>query len=295
MTPDSGTVHSIFPLSAELLPWALELTNSEGWDYRLGDLEMLCELEPAGNLVACDEQDHPVGYLTALAFPPLGLIGNVATVPEVRKRGVATALMEAALTYLEGLGCTTQRLFSYTHTMGVYHRLGFEATGVTTTLQGLVPKLGTETGPVPYDDGMLAELQEFDLNTVKYDRGRLLERLLDACGPMTLVSLDGRGALDGYLIAGGSPGPGVQVAYEVGPWVVASGCGNWRALLENTLAGLEPKAKVELSTVADNQRVMDLCAGLGIGPCYSTIDMVRGQSRELPEQNVLARAGLVKG
>ena len=48
-------------------------------------------------------------------------------------------------------------------------------------------------------------------------------------------------------------------------------------------------------TVADNLRVMDVCAGLGIGPCYCTFDMVRGESRELPEQNVFARAGLVMG
>lgn len=292
---DPGSDLSIRPLSAELYDWALKLTNDEGWDYQLGDLERLCALEPLGNLVAFDHQEEPVGYLTALAFAPLGLIGNVATAPRARKKGVATRLMESALTYLERAGCTTQRLFAYTHTSGFYHRLGFEAAGVSITLQGMVPEMEPLAGPEPYDKTMLDELLAFDLGQVAYDRGRLLRTLLEVPVSHGLVSRDSHGVLDGYLIVSGSPLSNSEVTYGVGPWVVSPGCVHWQALLENAMVGLEQGAKLELNTVADNQRVLNLCASLGIGPCSTTLDMLRGRMWSPPEQNVLARAGLVKG
>ncbi len=285
----------IKPMEERWLDPALELTNNEGWDYRLDDLERLRELSPQGNLVALDGSDRPVGYLTALDFPPLGLIGNVVTLSQARNRGVASHLVRAGLEYLEQKDCPSQRLFSYTHTAAFYHRQGFQAAGVTVTLQGEVPDLEPLEGPRPYTSDMLPELLRFDRNQVEYDRSQLLGLLLRDLGHQTLVSLDKRGSIDGYLVVSGEADSGSKVAYEVGPWVVAPGCGNWKALLENTIAGLAQGEKLELSVLADNQRVIELCAGLGIGPCFSTIDMLRGSAWEPNEQNVLARAGLVKG
>lgn len=291
----AGPGTHIRPLEPEHLPWVLALTNSEGWDYRAEDLERLRGLEPEGSLVAFDGQDRPLGYLTALAFPPLGLIGNVVTIPESRGRGVATWLMEAALAHLQARGCCTQRLFAYTHTLAFHHRFGFRAAGVNLTLQGEVLEQDAASGTRPFEGSDLERLVALDQALVGYQRGPLLAALLHAYAHQAWVSHDEDGKLDGYLIISGVPGPDSQVAYEVGPWVVAPGCGNWQALLVSALAGLEPGARLELSTAADNQRVLDLCASLGIGPCYSTIDMLRGEPWQPPEQNVLARAGLVKG
>lgn len=284
---------AIRPLAEEELEWALALTNSEGWDYLRSDLERLCELAPEGNLVALNMAGAPVGFLTALAFPPLGLIGNVVITKEVRGAGVGMALVKAGLAHLEKAGCSTQRLFAYQHTAGFYHKLGFEAAGATTTFQGTVPELEPPAGPRPYEADMLGALCDFDRSLMGYDRSRLLELLLRDFGSQTMVSLEGQGGLNGYLIVSGSPG-GSEVAYEVGPWVVAGGC-RWQALLEGALGQLQPGERMELSTVADNNRVVNHCLSLGFAPSLTTLDMVRGGPWEPPEQNLLARAGLVKG
>ena len=79
------------------------------------------------------EQDRVVGYIGLYTVLDEGVITNVAVNPAHRRKGVATALMVAQMTYCFQSGCTFMTLEareSNEGARGLYESLGFEQVGV---------------------------------------------------------------------------------------------------------------------------------------------------------------------
>jgi GNAT superfamily N-acetyltransferase len=66
--------------------------------------------------------------VTLLERPQNGWIIGVYVVPEYRRRGIARALTDAALTWLRGTECVEARLHASPYGRGIYESLGFELT-----------------------------------------------------------------------------------------------------------------------------------------------------------------------
>jgi GNAT superfamily N-acetyltransferase len=66
--------------------------------------------------------------VTLLEHPQNGWIIGVYVVPEYRRRGIARALTDAALTWLRGTECVEARLHASPYGRGIYESLGFELT-----------------------------------------------------------------------------------------------------------------------------------------------------------------------
>jgi ribosomal protein S18 acetylase RimI-like enzyme len=71
----------------------------------------------------------PVGSAFWFPAPDAALIDEVATIPEMRRRGVATALTHAALQDAKAEGYRTAVLVASEAGKGVYRRLGFHSYG----------------------------------------------------------------------------------------------------------------------------------------------------------------------
>jgi GNAT superfamily N-acetyltransferase len=65
---------------------------------------------------------------TLLVHPQNGWIIGVYVVPEYRKRGVARALTDAALSWLRGTKCVEAKLHASPFGRGIYESLGFTLT-----------------------------------------------------------------------------------------------------------------------------------------------------------------------
>jgi GNAT superfamily N-acetyltransferase len=95
------------------------------------------------------EGDAPVGLTTistnrGVEFGLEGEIGDLYVVPDARGRGIARALVEAALAWCRARGCASVQVVitpegqSAHDLMGFYNRLGFAPTGRTLVLREFV-------------------------------------------------------------------------------------------------------------------------------------------------------------
>jgi predicted GNAT family N-acyltransferase len=90
------------------------------------DLEWDDEDERSYHVLATLEDGTPVGT------GRLKLdchIGRMAVLPEWRRRGVGSAILQSLIEYAQRDGCTTLRLNAQTHALGFYERYGFCAVG----------------------------------------------------------------------------------------------------------------------------------------------------------------------
>jgi GNAT superfamily N-acetyltransferase len=98
-----------------------------GWNQTPADWRRLLAHEPDGCFLS-EWNDVPTGTVTTTTYGnELGWIGMMLVHPDFRRRGVATALMERALTYLRERGIACIKLDATPAGAPVYEQLGFRA------------------------------------------------------------------------------------------------------------------------------------------------------------------------
>lgn len=193
-----------------------------------------------GELRICWENSRPLGgaalavrrWTTPRGPLQLGLIGSVATDPELRGRGIARNVLTACERELADRGCPVAMLWA--DDAAFYAHLGYTAAG--TEYVAVVDRaLPSDAG------GACREFTEADLDYVELLRLREPSRsnrsrnesltAFRGSGTRVLVHTDANGEIDGYLAVGrGQDLPGV--AHEAaGPFPVLS------SLLECARAG----------------------------------------------------------
>ena len=280
MTEEAITVRS---MTASDLEFAQVLTDSEGWDNSARDWERLHSLNVG--LVA-EVEGAAAGVCTANDYGELGNIGNCVVVPAQRDHGIGRALVEAALERLAR--CRAVRVHSLMPSAGFYRTFGFVAEGMSThfrlspEMHGLVP---FEVGDAEVESARSdwEELLALDARQFGGDRSSLLNTLADAV-PEAAFAVEG-----GYILAKGE-----DTHYELGPWVVESGCQRWRQLLEAAMAALPREATLEIIVPSPNFRVTSLLETQGWEAVDYMLAMVHGGEWS-DESNICARAGGDKG
>src|ERR671927_1874790 len=105
------------------LPAAMRLKESAGWNQTEADWLRLLSLEPRGCFAATAEGGRLVGTVTTTTYGgELAWVGMVLVDPSLRRRGIASRLMGAALSYLDGEGIETVKLDATPDGRHVYER-----------------------------------------------------------------------------------------------------------------------------------------------------------------------------
>jgi hypothetical protein len=159
--------------------------------------------------------------------------------PSFRRRGIASRLMKAALSYLDGEGVETVKLDATPDGRHVYERLGFESElTIERWLRRVLNAAGDAQRERAYDESSsaveaarLAEILELDRAAFGADRARLVE-LLVAESFVTCVGRAADGRARGYALARA----GASADY-VGP-LVASDPEAAALMLDDVLARL---------------------------------------------------------
>ncbi|MCS6849534.1 MAG: GNAT family N-acetyltransferase [Gemmataceae bacterium] len=196
------------------VPRGMELTAQAGWNQTSLDWLRCLALEPDGCFV-WEEHGLVVGTVTACRFGPVAWIGLVLVDAAYRRRGIATALMEHALTYLVDGRVETVRLDATPLGRPVYEKLGFVAEYELTRYEGVWPK-GADPALSPVeaaDRAFWPELAAWDRAATATDRLPLLDRLFTE-QPTAVRLLRGQGTVEGF--SAGRPG---RLAWQVGPCV----------------------------------------------------------------------------
>ena len=164
----------IRPMAPADIPAAMHLKEAEGWNQTERDWLTALELEPRGCLVF-EQAGEVVGTVTTVGYGDrLGWIGMMLVDAAHRRQGIGTALMEAALNYLDGRGVREVKLDATEMGHLVYERLGFVE---ECAVERWVGTIGEEPGPERLGDGEEIASgwdRQLDCEAFGLDRGRVI-------------------------------------------------------------------------------------------------------------------------
>jgi len=269
------------------IPFAIAVTDLEGWGYLAADFRRLLRLEPHGCLVAVSGGKR-VGLTTAVSYGKVGWIGNVIVLPESRGRGVGAELVGRATTYLQSVGVEGVRLNAYLNRIHFYEDLGFKGEYENIRFTGKAPVGGNPpaNGPPMID---LDRIASFDKRFFGALRARLLASL-NREFPGTFISL-GERKLRGYIV-----GQVSGDSCEIAPWVVDP---TVRGAARESWAVLSPKVvglTIGLSAPARSTTAIAMARWLGLRPAFRTLRMCFGkQAYGGRPEGIIGLGGLDKG
>jgi hypothetical protein len=206
----------------ELGPVAAAL-RSAGLGANVGRLLEFPYGSSSGEVLVAVNDSHVVGGAAVAGFGPTGWIGALGVLGSQRRRGIGTALTDAAVAWLRDHGAQTTLLYATEAGRPVYQRLGFVVEGEARAWRDVAPPAGGSPTPgvralTPHDSGAVRAL---DASATGEDRGTVF----DALGP-----LDGAAGI--ALERGGRlAGSALSSPWGLGPSVVAEDAEAGLALL----------------------------------------------------------------
>lgn len=210
---------SVRPFTAADVALGMRLKAAAGWNQTEADWRRLLALEPAGCFVGlCGEA--PAATLTTTVFGDVAWAAMVLTDPAFRGRGLATALLTHALSYLERRGVAAVRLDATSLGRPVYEKLGFRVVseqrryyGSPIVAAAAVESAADDLAPLTMEQS--AEAGRLDAAATGNDRTRLLE-LVRRDWPEAALGTTAGGELGGFLLCRrGSRAP------QLGPCIAA--------------------------------------------------------------------------
>lgn len=251
----------------EDFPFAVSLTQSEGWGFSAEDFARFVAYEPRGCLLA-SIGETPVGLITSVSYGEVGWIGNVIVVPEYRHRTIGKALLQGAIDHQEGCGVPTIRLNAYESAVPFYQRFGFtEEHGVQRYI-GALPQPAS-AGSHPPDRATWQAVLRLDRRCFGADRSRVLTRVAGDFPSLVVLHAhpsDATGFALGKVAPGGS---------EIGPLVCLGGEVEARELLSELLSRL-PAGPIELGLSEFNPWAASLASSLQFRRSFRAVQMRRG-------------------
>jgi GNAT superfamily N-acetyltransferase len=213
-------MHDIRVMTAADVPAGMRLKEQNGWNQLEADWLRLLALEPDGCFVA--ELDGVVaGTACTCVFEEVAWVAMVLVDSRLRGRGLGTALMVHALTYLDGRGIRSIRLDATPLGRPIYERLGFVAEYSLARYEGVLPGAEPAEAVVSMSEGtgQRERLFQWDHSLTATQRRKLLQRLFDE-RPEAVRIIKHGGEVAGYLTAR----PGSR-AWQIGPCIATPQAG----------------------------------------------------------------------
>ena len=210
------------------IPAAMKLKEAAGWNQTEADWRRLLKLEPNGCFAAI-ENDQLVGTTTTTTYKEdLAWIGMVLVDPQHRRRGIATRLMETALSYLDGKVAVI-KLDATAEGRSVYEKFGFKTESLVERWLASIKSRSTKREDAAID---LEALLALDRRAFGADRSQLIKCLIDDSPIAPVLVTDESGSLIGYALARA----GTRATY-IGP-VVTTDTAQVEDLLDRILVQL---------------------------------------------------------
>lgn len=122
------------------IKFAYQISKREGWVEKWGtsieNFRKSILHDPNGCFVA-EENDKTKGFVTTSSEREFGFIANLIVLQRERRKGIGTALMRQAISYLERKGIDTIKLDAVPEAVSLYRKLGFREDYETFRYQGV--------------------------------------------------------------------------------------------------------------------------------------------------------------
>ncbi len=272
-------------MTTDDIPSGLELSRQAGWNQGDVDWRRAVELEPGGGFVALRDGEA-VGTTTTCVFGKVAWVALVLVDERFRRQGIARALMEHALEYLDGRGVETARLDATPLGQPLYERLGFTVQYRLARYEGVLPAGGAapRQNVVTVPPERWPELAVLDEAVTRTGRGKLLLRLF-AQEPAEVRAVAAEQGWSGLLTSR----QGAR-ARQLGPCVGPGG----RMLLEDA-RGRHPREQVFLDVPEGNRDAVGLVDSWGLTIQRHLARMCRGVSVVERVEQLWASACPAKG
>jgi GNAT superfamily N-acetyltransferase len=260
-------VIDIRPMTAADLPLGIRLGQQVGWNQTPSDWQRFLDLQPDGCFVGHSE-GLAVSTITTFIFGSVAWIAMVLVEASHRGRGIATALLEHALSFLDGRGIHTVRLDATPLGQPLYARLGFVEQLRLARYEGVMALVhesaGVETALADHWED-LAVLDHLITNT---DRRQFLARLFAEQPQNVRCVRNNDGRVAGFMTAR----PGAK-ALMFGPCV---GTPEAAALLLADAARIHAGQQVYIDVPLANRRAVEWAETQGLTVQRHLTRMCRG-------------------
>ena len=200
-------------LSRDDIPFGMKLKNLAGWNQLPADWERFLNWEPEGCFLAT-WNDTAAGTATTIRYGDrFGWVGMVLVHPDLRRRGIGSALLMRSINYLEERGVAAVKLDATPLGKQLYDTIGFEDEYLLERHVAEAPAPGEQEGIAPLTDDLVEAVCALDREAFGADRSRVLRRLHAEPDAEAFVACEGD-RLTGYVFAR----PGTNARY-LGPWV----------------------------------------------------------------------------
>ena len=259
-----------------VISWAA----AEGWNPGVNDAECFYETDPNGFFMALDENNNPLGAVSAVAYDgDFGFIGLYIVRPEYRGHSVGPLLWEKAVEYLcpRNIG-----LDGVEKKMKNYKARGFNLAYHNIRYEGIKKFLAEIKSGVSEYNGNFAALAQFDRNFFPAEREKFLDKWINAADARTLCFYKGneikaygviRKCLDGFKI-----GPLFSEEYDYA-----------EAVLLALLSDIPENSKFYLDIPEPNENAVKLVSKYNMKPIFGTARMY---NKKFPELSIAKIYGI---
>jgi ribosomal protein S18 acetylase RimI-like enzyme len=249
------------------LPPGLGLSRQAGWNQTEADWRRFLDLEPQGCFVA--ELDAvSVGTTTTCIFGSVAWVAMVLVDVDARRQGVASALLEHAIDFLEGRAVTSVRLDATAAGQRVYEKLGFVPQYALSRYEGRLARTGTPGRVALATAEMLSKIVEFDFQVTGTHRAKMLTRLFEE-SPEAMHVVHERGEMKGFVTCRRGAN-----ATQIGPCLAEPAAG--RALLHHAMSRYAGEP-VFVDVPRDNAPAVETVEAAGLRVQRHFMRMVRGE------------------
>ena len=264
------------------IPATLNLCRLAGWNQIQSDWQRVLDLTPDGMFVT-EEDGRVCGTAGNIVYGgELAWIGMVLVDPGMRRRGIATMLMQACIDYLRGRKVRSIKLDASDMGRPVYHKLGFLDEQPIDRYVGRNPAVSEQTpareGVRPIAESDWPAIAAMDLAAFGADRMELLKSLRRE-GPSAAIEQSGRLNAFGFGRSG-------QNAAFLGPLVATDG--RAAELLTHSLLAQMPPGDVYWDLLPNNATAKTMAESMGFAP-------VRRLTRMYLDANVTGHVGSIYG
>lgn len=254
MPADELTIHVMRIADLDVVD---SLRRLESWNQTPADLERFLDYEPEGCFLA-RLGGRAVGTVTTTTYgTEIGWIGMMLVHPDFRRRGIASALMQTSLNYLNDKGIACIKLDATPAGKPVYERLGFRAEWQFERWE----RPGGETSRFGSRVSEEFESPAFDAEVFGADRLRWLKLL--AAGSQVIEKNKAYGMLR----------PGARAAY-LGP-VVAENPNDGREIIEELIGFCQ--GTIIWDVPGPNVSAVEIARKLGFEPKRQLLRMWTGR------------------
>ncbi|MBI5250472.1 MAG: GNAT family N-acetyltransferase [Desulfomonile tiedjei] len=263
-------------MTIEDIPEAMRLKDIAGWNQTSVDWERFISASPDG-CFAAEHQGRVIGTSTTIVYEGrFAWIGMVIVDLQYRGRGIGTALLERAISYLDSRNVPCMKLDATPQGKPLYEKFGFvsEYEIERWRLKRQAGEKIQQNGPVEIQDVLRLDREIFGA-----DRSGLLGSLTEKAPDLTLVARQ-NGCVAGYTF-----GRRGSLADHLGPWMA----NNWdvaASLLDEFLHRSE-RETVFVDCVRDNSWAVPLVKALGFEFSRPLTRMFRGKNEHAGRPELL--------